>query len=161
MGQIIKEFSDGSFLEYDTGNFDDWCVYLTRPNGARKPPRDTDYMLQLKTFSYKYGVENIYNDFIRIYNSTQNELDLETLDMITDIADAYGEDALELNIIFSTIYAAMIAEQKKAYSRLGKRIKRLAVHKLLVENWSVYDSANFMRNMNWREISHLCEQRGF
>lgn len=161
MGEIIKKFSDGSFLEYDTGNFDDWCVYLTKPNGTRNPPRDTDYMHQLKAFSNKYGTERIYNDFIRIYDSTQNELNSETLDMITDITDSYGENSLELNIVFSTIYAAMIAEEKKAYSRLGKRIKRLAVHKLLIEDCSVYDSANFMRGMGWREISCLCEQRGF
>ena len=40
MGQLIKHFPDGSFLEYDRGGFDDWCVYLTDASGKRKPPRD-------------------------------------------------------------------------------------------------------------------------
>jgi hypothetical protein len=28
MGQIVTQFSDGSYLEYDKGSFDAWCVYL-------------------------------------------------------------------------------------------------------------------------------------
>ena len=34
MGQLIKSFVDGSYLEYDRGSFDDWCVYLTKSSGA-------------------------------------------------------------------------------------------------------------------------------
>ncbi len=48
MGQFIKSFSDGSFLEYDRGSFDEWCVYLTKSDGSRRPPRDVDYFEQLK-----------------------------------------------------------------------------------------------------------------
>ena len=55
----------------------------------------------------------------------------------------------------------MVAEEKKAGTRLGKRIKRLGVYKLLVENLSVEESANFMRGMNWRQIDALCRERGF
>ena len=51
MGQRIKTFSDGSFLEYDRGSFDDWCVYLTKPDGNRKPPRDMDYFKQLQNLA--------------------------------------------------------------------------------------------------------------
>ena len=40
---IIKRFSNGAFLEYDRGNFDDWCIYLTIPTKTRVAPRDTDY----------------------------------------------------------------------------------------------------------------------
>ena len=55
----------------------------------------------------------------------------------------------------------MIAEENKAFTRLGKRIKRLGIYKLLIENKSVQQSANFMRGMGWREISDLCNERGF
>ena len=63
--------------------------------------------------------------------------------------------------ILSILYMAMIAEEKKEYTRLGKRIKRLGIHKLLLEDSSVKDAANFMRGMNWRQIAKLCEDRGF
>lgn len=56
---------------------------------------------------------------------------------------------------------AMVAENLKANTRLGKRIKRLGVHQLLFENRTVLDAANFMRGMGWREIAGMCEERGF
>jgi len=55
----------------------------------------------------------------------------------------------------------MISEENKANTRLGKRIKRLGVHKLLIENQPVYEAANFMRGMDWRTIDRLCAERNF
>jgi hypothetical protein len=55
----------------------------------------------------------------------------------------------------------MLAEEKKAGTRLGKRIKRLGVHKLLIEKRTVDEAANFMRGMNWRTIDTMCKERGF
>lgn len=63
--------------------------------------------------------------------------------------------------IYTILYMGMVAEERKAGTRLGKRIKRLGVHKLLVENQSVSDAANFMRGMRWREIDALCSARGY
>ena len=85
----------------------------------------------------------------------------ESLRRISIIAGSYGEDALLVDVIFSILYMAMIAEEQKANTRLGKRIKRLGIYKLLIENRSVYEAANFMRGMGWREIAKLCEERGF
>ena len=60
----IKNFSDGSFLEYDRGSFDNWCVYMTNTEGIRKPPKDTEYFMQLVEYSKKYGNDRI--EFIGI-----------------------------------------------------------------------------------------------
>ena len=63
--------------------------------------------------------------------------------------------------ILSILYMAMIAEEQKKYTRLGKRIKRLGIHKLLFEGASAREAANFMCGMGWRDIARLCEERGF
>ena len=63
--------------------------------------------------------------------------------------------------MLSVLYLAMIAEERKANTKLGKRIKRLGVHKLLFDGGNVSNSANFMRGMGWREIDALCRQYGF
>lgn len=55
----------------------------------------------------------------------------------------------------------MIAEKRKQYTRLGKRIKRLGIYKLLIEKSNIYEAANFMRGMNWKDIDKLCKNRGF
>ncbi len=161
MGEIIKKFTDGSFLEYGRGSFDDWCVYLTDSAGVRKPPRDTAYFEQLKNLAGKYGTDRIYADYVRVYNLTKKELDPRVLKSISDIAESYDGDALSMDTILSILYMAMIAEEKKAYTKLGKRIKRLGIYMLLKEKRSVSDSANFMRGMGWREIDELCKERGF
>lgn len=161
MGQLIKSFSDGSFLEYDRGSFDDWCVYLTNRDGCRKPPRDVDYFRQLKELAEIYGVEKIYHDYIYVYENTNKQVEKDVLDEISRIAQSYSTDALSVNIILSILYMAMIAEERKKNTRLGKRIKRLGIYVLLIENRSVAEAANFMRGMGWREIDALCRERGF
>ena len=147
MGTKIKDFPDGSFLEYDNGQFDEWCVYMNQPNGTRRPPLDRDYFAQLQEYAAQYGVNRIYQDYVSVYNLVGKAVDKADLDEITNIAAYYDENALELDKIFSILYMAMIAEERKAYTKLGKRIKRLGVHKLLIEGNTVQQSANFMRGM--------------
>lgn len=161
MGRLIKTFSNGAFLEYDKGSFDDWCVYLTCPDGRKNPPRDMDYFMQLKKLADKYGVQTIYNDYVKVYELTTKSVDERVLKSISRIASAYGDDALNVDIIFSILYMAMIAEERKENTRLGKRIKRLGIYKLLYDKSSVYEAANFMRGMKWRDISELCTEHGF
>lgn len=161
MGQLIKEFKDGTFLEYDRGGFDDWCVYYTDTNGVRKPPRDVDYFKQLTELAEKYSVEKVYTDYVQVYNLTGKEVEQPALAEISSISASYGRDALDVDVIFSILYMAMIAEERKKYTRLGKRIKRLGIYKLLIEKRSVYEAANFMRGMGWRDIDALCRERGF
>lgn len=161
MGQMIKKFVDGSFLEYDRGSFDDWCVYFTQPSGSRRPPRDTDYFSALKSYAAKYGVQKIYDDYVLVYELTGKRVEAEPLRQITEISRWYDQDALQIDIIFSILYMAMIAEEQKKNTRLGKRIKRLGIYALLIENKTVSEAANFMRGMGWKEIDGLCRQRGF
>lgn len=161
MGQIIKCFPDGSFLEYDRGSFDDWCVYLTDVSGNRKPPRDTDYFSQLKCLAERFGTDKVYNDYVKVYDLTGRQISKDVLDNISRLSEEYGTSANQIDIIFSILYMAMIAEERKAGTRLGKRIKRLGIHKLLIENPPVREAANFMRGMGWRDIARLCEERGF
>jgi hypothetical protein len=159
--EAIKTFSDGSVLEYDRGKFDEWCVYLTGPDVPRHPPRDMDYFAQLKEFSRLYGLEKVYRDYERVYKLTRREVELSALEEISRIAATYGGDATTVDILLTVLYLAMIAEERKEHTRLGKRIKRLGIHRLLLEDADVHTAANFMRGMGWREIDRLCQERGF
>ena len=162
MGPLIKVFSDASYIEYDRGSFDDWCVYYIAPSGIRKPPRDTEYFQTLKELSEKYGVSRIYHDFTKVYTWTDNQLSKRSLDLITELSTEYeNEDILTIDKTFSIIYCGMVAEERKRNTKLGKRIKRLGIHVLLLENESVAYAAHFMRGKNWRDIDFDCRQRGF
>lgn len=159
---VIKRFSDGTYLEYAQGNFDSWCVYeVNEAQGMRRPPRDTHYFDFLLTNSAVYGVDKVYADFVQIYENTGKEVAQEVLKLITTISLGYPGKQLEFEKIFTIMYMGMIAEEQKAFTRLGKRIKRLGVFKLLKENVGVAAAANFMRGMRWQEIDKLCRERGF
>lgn len=158
---IIKRFADNSQLEYDSGKFDDWCVYYTNPSGLRTPLRDTDYFDFLINLSNNFTVDKVYGDYVQVYNWTGKEIDQKVLNRITELSQAYNNMSLKVDVVFSIIYMAMIAEEIKANTRLGKRIKLLGIHVLLKEKVPVAKAANFMRGMGWREIDKLCRQRGF
>ena len=160
MSRVVKRFKNHSALEFDEGSFNKWCVYFINPEGKRKAPLDQEYFLQLKDLSTRYGVQKVYSDFVKIYKLTGKDIDEKVLDKISELSNEY-EDSLYADILFTTLYMAMIAEENWEGTRLGKRIKRLGVHELLLNNMSAENAANFMRGMDWRQIDTLCKENGF
>ena len=161
MGKKVTTFTDGSFLEYDTGQFDKWCVYLTRPGNNRYAPRDYQYSDRLVKYGKKYGNSQIYEDYVFIYNKTTKTLDANMFSEIVSLCSKYGDDQIEIAIDFSIIYMGMVAEENKEHSILGKRIKRLGVYQVLMEKYQPNVAANFSRGKKWRELAVLCKERGF
>jgi len=158
---LIKQFSDGSFIEFDKGLFDDWCVYLTRRGGEKYAPRDEQYFDELKKYCCKYSKERIWTDFVKIYDVTSSEIDEEVLDRISEIASSYGEDSINIDVWFTVIYAGMVAEENKKYAKLKKRIKRLGMYQLLVDNETPSFAANFSKGMKWQELDMIMRSKGF
>ena len=156
---IIKTFSNGSYLEYARGQFDDWCVYYVSASG-RKPPHDIDYFTKIREYRDAYGVEKVYDDFVYVYDRTSKAIDDGVLASITELASTYN-DAIEADVLFTTLYMAMVAEENKRNTRLGKRIKRLGIYKVLIEDSPIHEAANIMRGMKWTDIDKLCKERGF
>ncbi len=161
MGRLIRKFKDGSIIEYDKGSFDNWCVYLKRPNMMRYAPKDYQYFKRLTQYCEKHSNNQLYYDFVSVYNFTTKLLDNSAFELIDKLSLKYGDDAINIAIDFSIIYMAMVAEENKANTKLGKRIKRLGVHQLLLEKFPYNDAANFSRGKNWKELDNECKKRGF
>lgn len=161
MGKIVQQFSDGSYLEYDSGTFDEWCVYLTRPGHGRYAPRDNQYFNRLKDYASRHNNKVIYDDFVIIYDKTTKILDESIFSDIIDMCSKYGNDSLDIAIDFCIMYMGMVAEENKEFTKLGKRIKRLGVYQVLMENFPPEKAANYSRGKNWKELSNECNKRGF
>lgn len=161
MGRIIRKFKDGSVLEYDRGVFDDWCVYLKRPNVMRYAPKDYQYFERLMEYGSEYGNNQVYNDIVKIYNATTNSIENSVFDLIDNLSEKYGEKAIDIAIDFSIIYMGMVAEENKVYTKLGKRVKRLGIHQVLIDELHYNTAANFSRGKKWRELDSECKKRGF
>lgn len=158
---IIKVFQDGSIIEKDRGSFDDYCIYLTRPRIARHAPKDNIYFQRLIDLSKDHTSEKIYNDYVKIYELTNKDISFQTLESISKVASCYGNNSTEMDILYTILYLGMVAEENKANTKLGKRIKRLGMYQILVENIPANIAANFSRGMKWYDISTECEKRGF
>lgn len=161
MSRSIKNVRGKNLVEFDNGIFDEWCVFLTRPGKPRYTPRDTEYFTVLKNIGAIYGHAKIYNDFISFYTATTKRLDNKTLDLITTLSDDYETHVEEIDIWFTVIYAGMIAEENKANAILKKRIKRLGMHQVLLENHDPELAANFSKGKKWKDLDKLMKEKGF
>lgn len=158
--RLIKAFSDGSQLEFDNGRFDAWCIYM-RCGKQRYAPRDSDYFQRLQALAQPHGAEKIYADFVQIYQVTHARLNPKVLDGIGRLASRYGADALEIDKLFSLLYAGMVAEENKTNAVLKKRIKRLGMHQVLIDKMPPHIAAHYSRGKPWRVLAKECQQRGF
>lgn len=158
----IVEFSDGSVIEQGRGKFDDYCVYLTRPERERYAPTDVEYFSFFIRKSSQYSSEKIYEDFVKIYNKTTSDIKREVFREIEVMCQEYQENEwLDFMIWYSVIYLGMVAEERKAYAVLKKRMKRLGMHQILFENMEAREAAVFSRGRKAVELAGMCRERGF
>ena len=109
-------------------------------------------------------IRDRYADYVKVYEQTGAEVDSAVLEQIDQLAAGYQKrknDPKNVAIVFTILYLAMIAEERKKNTKLGRRIKRLGVHKLLVEGDTVEHAADFMRGMDWEGIDALCTGYSF
>lgn len=62
---------------------------------------------------------------------------------------------------FNVLYAGMIAEENKENTILKKRIKRLGVHQVLIDNVSPGETAVFSKGKKWKELDEIMRLKGF
>lgn len=161
MPQLIKKVRDKHLVEFDKGSFDNWCVFLTRQGHQRYAPKDLEYFTFLQKAGGKYDRQKLYDDFVCIYNHTDNTINIHTTRLITALTNFYPDNYEELDIWFSVIYAGMIAEENKANAILKKRIKRLGMYQLLIEKQEPAYAANFSKEKKWKDLDILMKQYGF
>ena len=160
MDRLIKLFSDGSKLLFDKGVFDEWCVYMQHSGARKYAPTDVQYFGRLQQYARTFGAKVVYTDFLKIYEQTKKYVSAEVLACITELSVKYGNDSTQIEMDFTIIYAGMIAEENKAYTKLGKRIKRLGVYQVLIEGVAPTVAAQFSKGKKWTEIERECIRRG-
>ena len=159
--RLIQRLTDGSVLEFGPGNFDDWCVFLTRPGEPAYALSDREYFAELRHLAARQGNQKVYDDFVQVFDRTGLELNDSVLQHIAALAAGYRRDAAEAERLLAILYAGMIAEENKANAKLGKRIKRLGVYQVLMEGVPPEVAAEFSKGRPWQELDAECQRRGF
>jgi hypothetical protein len=161
MPNRINNFGNGGFIEFDSGCFDGWCVFVTLPGRQRFAPADVQYFTRLKVIGETFGPQKVYDDFVVIYNRTSKNVDPKVFNLISSLSNFYNEFAEELELWLNVIYAGMIAEENKEKAILKKRIKRLGVHQVLIDNISPEKAAVFSKGKKWKELDEIMKLKGF
>lgn len=161
MSTKISTINNINIIEFDNGSFDTWCVYLKRGDARRYSPKDIEYFTFFQQQGLVYGNKIIYNDFVEIYSKTTNALDTSVLTLIKKISTTYPQNAEEMEIWFTIIYAAMIAEENKANTVLKKRIKRLGMYQILIQNMAPEEAAKFSKGKSASSLDIIMQIAGF
>lgn len=162
MAKQIKQLQNNRSVVFDTGKFDDWCVYVVESDGSMKAPFDETYFSDLYNISHRYTQNKVYDDFVSIYERTTKSIDPSVLNLIDEIVYTYRpEDRILVEQWFTVIYAGMIAEENKEGAILKKRIKRLGIHQVLILNISARDAAKFSYGKKWKELNAIMTPLGF
>ena len=165
MKHIVAEYEETT-LGFGRGLFDDWCIYVL---GGKYPkfPLDEWYFQVLLDWCKSRAPEDIYDDFVTIYERTSEAVDGEatqvaqsTLDEIRALSNRYP-DVNEASVVWTILYMGMIAEENKAGAILKKRIKRLGVYQVLIEGLTPTVAANYSRGQGADYLDKVCYYRGF
>lgn len=164
----IATFEEGDqkvILGFGTGNFDDWCIYVVSDDKKWMLfPTDEWYFNIVKSWTDTWPAKDIYADFVKIYDATSADISPNTvsnvIEMIKGLSWNY-RDEFEAQVIFTILYMGMIAEENKVGALLKKRIKRLGVYQILIEDLSAKEAAHYSRGRSTLELAPYCLERGF
>lgn len=147
----------GHRIWFGKGKFDDWCVYVKYRNKLYFY-LDKDYFTKLYELSTEYGKKLVFDDFKMLYFAVNKEFDIyQMMQICQSIASHYAENTLVWWIV---LYMTMVAEENKANSILGKRIKYLGVYNILIDDWDIDYVCSYMNGMKWYELDELMKERG-
>lgn len=145
-------------IYFAQGKFDKYCVYHIDDKGKKSIPLDEHYLKWIKDLANKYGTDKVYKDFLRIYEITdENFKEKECKKLINTIDTHYPQE--DTTYWWTIFYMTMVAECKKKYAILKKRIKHLGVYNTLFDNYDIAYITTYMRNKKWQELDKLMKQR--
>ena len=156
----FRQFADGEAIGFGRGRIDNFCVYH-RIEGLTRAPLDTEYFDFIEGLSRSHSAKKVYRRFVTLYEYVEKDVRKDAIELIDKISSDFPKEYRPCQTYFTILYLAMVAEENYHGTKLGKRLKRLGVHQILIEGMEVDAAANWSRGRPWREISEECERRGF
>lgn len=162
LNRFNPSFADNSSYEYVFGSFDAWCVEYYKGGKKQKRITDTTSFKALLRYGKHVGYENMYKDFVEVYDMVYVGTDLnEVTRRIELISEKYGVYQLKMNKLLHFLFMCMVAEEMKEDAVVGKKMKRLGVHRVLIEGIDPEIAARETDHIWSKKILYWCEKRGF
>ncbi|MCQ2375608.1 MAG: hypothetical protein MJ069_06905 [Salinivirgaceae bacterium] len=136
-------------------------VYLKRPNRDGFFASPEHCFAKLVKLRDIFGGQRLYDTFVTIYDRLSTRIDEDVLRYIYMESLQYPKHQMEFDMLMTIFYASMVADEDHPSAMMKKRIKRLSVHQLLIENANCVDIDRFNSSHNWAEIEEMCSNLGF
>lgn len=149
---VLTTFKDKTQLVFKEGRFDKYLVTLIDNNGNSFSPKDVDFLNFFQTYSDR-------QDLWELLLELSQFLDKDTA--FSDLVIPSIKDTIEEKKMFAAYAATLIAEENRAKTKLGKRIKLIAAHQVLIQGWQPQKAADWSRGLRWATISQECDRYGF
>ena len=159
------QIDDENSICFDRGKFDNFCVYFNTYSKnkiliEKRAVKDIELINNLVLLKDDYK-EKTYKLIEYIYKHTNNKINYKLIEIIINIIKNNFDNSLRASKYFLFVYYAMVAEENKRGSKLGKRIKLLGIYQVLIEGISPLEASNFSKGLKWITISNHCKKRGF
>lgn len=151
--RLLSTLTDSSKVYFTKGSFDAFLVKVTRPDGSTFMPRDDEFFTLVKDFASRFTAETVWYYLLGVSTS------ITAHSRVSDFK--IPECFIEYEYLICYMIAAMIAEENKANAIIGKRMKLLGLHQVLMDGFTCHTAANWSKGKPWREIDAECKRRGF
>jgi hypothetical protein len=150
--KVLRIFEDGQQLVFQRGKFDDYLVSFYKDGKHINSPTDIQFFDFALSLGDNQAVWKLLYEIAKSITKTTefSELDIPTLN-----------NTLKEKKFFSAYAAAIIAEERRARTKLGKRVKLLGYYQVLVLGYNPQIAANWSREKKWWEIASECKKYGF
>jgi hypothetical protein len=160
LNSLITAFDDSTYLCFTRGAFDSWRVTFLNSEGKQTySPKDTaffDYFLSLT--EYGNTRREIFNIIKRMSKKISKGMEVDFDHLKKDIykyaeeLHIPEEEQLKFEKAMMSVLAAMLSEEQKAFTKLGKKLKLLGLHQVLIGKMEPKVAANWSRGKPWQEI---------
>ena len=163
---FIKKFDDDTSYRYKHGEYDKWYVGYYNKDGVELKGKkgegieDERAFKALLRYSKDVGVDTVFNDIMEIFDRTIPQIDPQTVsDFIYQLSLKYGDNKIKAQKLLQYLYMAMISEEMKDKSILGKYMKLLGVYQTLIDGFEPAVAARFSDEVKVRELYNELKTR--
>lgn len=166
---------DGILYGYGRGSFDNHCVFIINKDKKETPTDDILFKTIQDYCNVNKCHEQFWKDIADIAETIPQRVKTDNIpstvlfDIIPDYdtmlpiirskAEAYTDRPELIKKTFIYLYLAMISEENKKYTKLGKTIKLLGLHNILFDKMAPTFAANFSKGKKWFDIKMVCMDR--
>jgi hypothetical protein len=160
--RLIRAFSNGAFLEYArSGDVPNFQIYYVDFKGQRRRASREEALSRLVSFSESHDRLDLYHRYSRLYELSSHDIESEVLKQIDLWAKDYAMGDLSFQCLYSFLYAELVLMSGEISGLSERRLQRLAIHHVLIEERPVSYACRFSTKVSRDRVIAECVLRGF